>query len=84
MSKKMIILAMALALVTGTAAVSFAVGCNEGVAKAVHGIVVTVLCKDGSEFTAEDIVAKGSGKIEVKDKVVVLKSGKVKKKIEGC
>lgn len=84
MNKKMITLAMALALVAGTAAVSFAVGCSEGVAKAVNGIMVTVLCKDGSEFTAEDIVAKGGNKIAVKDKVDVLKSGKVKKHEEGC
>lgn len=84
MSKKMITLAMVLALVAGTTTVSFAVGCSEGVAKAVHGIVVTVLCKDGSEFTAEDIVTKGVDKIKVKDKVEVLKSGQVKKQTEGC
>jgi hypothetical protein len=47
-------------------------------------MVVTVLCKDGSEFTAKDIVAKGANKIEVKDKVVVLKPGLVRKKDEGC
>ena len=84
MSKKMITLAMALAIVAGTATVSFAVGCSEGVAKAVDGIIVTVLCKDGSEFTAEDIVAKGPDKIKVKDRVEALKSGKVKKQTEGC
>lgn len=84
MSKKMITLAMALALVAGATTVSFAVGCNEGVAKAVNGIMVTVLCKDGSEFTAEDIVTKGADKIAVKDNVRVLKSGKVKKREEGC
>ena len=84
MNKKMITLAMVLALVAGTEAVSFAVDCSEGVAKAVNGMVVTVLCKDGSEFTAKDIVAKGANKIEAKDKVVVLKPGLVRKKDEGC
>ena len=84
MSKKMITLTMVLALVAGTTTVSFAVGCTEGVAKAVNGMVVTVLCKDGSEFTAKDIVTKGANKIEVKDKVVSLKPGLVKKKDEGC
>lgn len=79
MSKKMITLAMALALVGGTATASFALDCK-GVAKAVDGATVTVLCNNGKETTAEN---KGSSKIEVGDKVVV-KGTKVKKDVEGC
>ena len=79
MSKKMIPLAMALALVAGTVTTALALDCK-GVAKAVQGTTVTVLCNNGTETTAEN---KGSSKIEVGDKVVV-KGAKVKKDIEGC
>jgi len=81
MNKKMITLAMALALVAGTAAVSFAVDCK-GVAKAVQGVTVTVLCNNGTETMAEDS-GKGSAKIGVGDKVVV-KGTRARKEIEGC
>ena len=79
MSKKMITLAMALAMVAGTAAISFAIDCT-GVAKAIQGATVSVLCDNGAKTTAED---NGATKIEVGDKVVV-KGTKIKKAIDGC
>ncbi|OGQ98265.1 MAG: hypothetical protein A2505_10660 [Deltaproteobacteria bacterium RIFOXYD12_FULL_55_16] len=80
MSKKMISLAMAMAFVVSTAAVSFAADCA-GVVKAVAGTAVTVTCADGTE-------AKAEGAAKVGDKVMV-KAGKIeaakkKKAVEGC
>ena len=80
MSKKMISLAMALAFVVSTAAVSFAADCK-GTVKAVAGTSVTVTCEDGSE-------AKAEGAAKVGDKVMVkggkIEAAKKKKAIEGC
>lgn len=79
MSKKMISLAMALAFVASTAAVTFAGDCK-GKVKAVDGATITVTCGDGTE-------AKGEGGAKVGDSVEV-KGGKIvaakKKAIEGC
>ncbi|MFH1021568.1 MAG: hypothetical protein V1782_13305, partial [Pseudomonadota bacterium] len=76
MSKKMISLAMAIAFVASTAAVSFAADCT---VTAVAGTKVTVDCA-GTVSTVE-------GKAKVGDKVTV-KDGKIeakkKKAIEGC
>ena len=76
MSKKMISLAMALAFVVSTAAVSFAADCK---VTAVDGTKVTVDC-GGAVSTVE-------GTAKVGDKVMV-KGGKIaagkKKAVEGC
>lgn len=79
MNKKMISLAMALAFVVSTAAVSFAADCI-GKVKAVSGTSVTVTCKDGTETMAEG-VAKVGATVTVKDGKIVVKA---KKAIEGC
>jgi uncharacterized protein YraI len=80
MNKKMISLAMALAFVVSTAAVSFAADCK-GTVKAVAGTNVTVTCEDGTESTA-------TGTAKVGDKVMVkggkIEAAKKKKAVEGC
>jgi hypothetical protein len=79
MSKKMISLAMAVAFVASTAAVSFAADCK-GTVKAVAGTSVTVTCADGTEAMAEG-TAKVGDKVEVKGgKIAAAK----KKAVEGC
>ncbi len=76
MSKKLISLAMALAFVAGTAAVSFAGKCT---VTAVEGTKVTVDC-DGTVSTVEG-TAKVGDKVTVKDGKI---EAKKKKAIEGC
>jgi hypothetical protein len=77
MSKKMISLAMAMAFVVSTAAVSFAADCK---VTAVDGTKVTVDCA-GAVSTVEG-AAKVGDKVEVKDGKIV--AGKKKKAVEGC
>jgi hypothetical protein len=78
MSKKMISLAMAMAFVVSTAAVSFAADCT---VTAVEGTKVTVDCA-GTVSTVEG-TAKVGDKVMVKDgKIAPAK--KKKKAIEGC
>lgn len=77
MSKKMISLAMAMAFVVSTAAVSFAAECK---VTAVAGTKVTVDCA-GVVSTVEG-TAKVGDKVEVKDgKIVAAKKAKA---VEGC
>jgi len=77
MSKKMISLAMALAFVVSTAAVSFAADCT---VTAVDGSKVTVDC--GGTVSTVEGSAKVGDKVSVKDGKIEAK--KKKKAIEGC
>jgi len=77
MSKKMISLAMALAFVASTAAVSFAADCK---VTAVAGTKVTVDCA-GAVSTVEG-TAKVGDMVTVKDGKI--QAAKKKKAIEGC
>ena len=78
MSKKMISLAMALAFVVSTAAVSFAADCT---VTAVDGNKVTVDC--GGAVSTVEGTAKVGDKVTVVDgKIQAAK--KKKKAIEGC
>lgn len=77
MSKKMISLAMALAFVVSTAAVSFAADCT---VTAVDGTKVTVDC--GGTVSKVEGSAKVGDKVSVKDGKIEAK--KKKKAIEGC
>jgi len=78
MSKKMISLAMALAFVVSTAAVSFAADCT---VTAVDGNKVTVDC--GGTVSTVEGTAKVGDKVTVVDgKIQAAK--KKKKAIEGC
>lgn len=77
MSKKMISLAMALAFVVSTAAVSFAADCT---VTAVDGNKVTVDC--GGTVSTVEGSAKVGDKVNVKDGKIEAK--KKKKAIEGC
>ncbi|MBU2538527.1 MAG: hypothetical protein KKH22_08805 [Proteobacteria bacterium] len=77
MSKKMISLAMALAFVVSTAAVSFAADCT---VTAVDGNKVTVDC--GGAVSTVEGSAKVGDKVNVKDGKIEAK--KKKKAIEGC
>lgn len=77
MSKKMISLAMALAFVVSTAAVSFAADCT---VTAVDGTKVTVDC--GGTVSTVEGSAKVGDKVNVKDGKIEAK--KKKKAIEGC
>lgn len=77
MSKKMISLAMAMAFVVSTAAVSFAAECK---VTAVAGTKVTVDCA-GAVSTVEG-TAKVGDKVEVKDGKIV--AAKKQKAVEGC
>lgn len=81
MSKKLMTLALALAFVVGSMAVSFAAGAScTGKATAVEGNVVTVTCDDGSVVKAEG-TAKVGAKVTVKDGKI---EAKKRKAIEGC
>jgi hypothetical protein len=77
MSKKMISLAMALAFVVSTAAVSFAADCT---VTAVDGNKVTVDC--GGAVSTVEGTAKVGDKVTVKDGKI--QAAKKKKAIEGC
>ena len=77
MSKKMISLAMALAFVVSTAAVSFAADCK---VTAVDGTKVTVDC--GGAVSTVEGSAKVGDKVAVKDGKI--QAAKKKKAIEGC
>ncbi len=77
MSKKMISLAMALAFVVSTAAVSFAADCT---VTAVDGTKVTVDC--GGAVSTVEGAAKVGDKVTVKDGKI--QAAKKKKAIEGC
>lgn len=75
MSKKMISLAMAVAFVASTAAVSFAADCK---VTAVEGTKVTVDC--GGAVSTVEGTAKVGDKVTVKDGKIAPK----KKAVEGC
>lgn len=77
MSKKMISLAMAVAFVASTAAVSFAADCK---VTAVDGTKVTVDCA-GAMSTVEG-TAKVGDMVTVKDGKIA--PAKKKKAVEGC
>lgn len=77
MSKKMISLAMAVAFVASTAAVSFAADCK---VTAVEGTKVTVDCA-GAVSTVEG-TAKVGDMVTVKDGKIA--PAKKKKAVEGC
>ncbi|MDH5298332.1 MAG: hypothetical protein OEV91_04865 [Desulfobulbaceae bacterium] len=81
MNKKIMALALALALTFGTAGASFAAAACKGAVTKVEGTHVTVKCADGTEVTVEG-AAKVGDKVTVKDGKLV--AAKAKKAIEGC
>lgn len=74
MSKKIITLAMVVAFVASTAAVTFAGDCK-GKVKGVEGAIITVTCTDGTEAKAEGVAKIGDS--------VDVKGGKDRRQEEG-